>query len=117
MRKLVEDAGGTLSGVFYCPHLPTEGCKCRKPGTGLITAIEDEFQTSAENAFFVGDSIKDLIAAKAGKCVPILVKTGKGNESLQQLPVELPDLIDELLVFENLLSAAKFIIQQEFSTL
>ena len=31
-------AGGSIDGVFVCPHAPDDGCDCRKPAPGLIRA-------------------------------------------------------------------------------
>lgn len=83
--RLVEEAGGSIAGIFYCPHLPAEGCNCRKPGTGLLQAIELELGESASNAYFVGDSLKDLQAAQTYGCQPLLVRTGKGSNTEHQL--------------------------------
>lgn len=84
MCFLVEEAGGHIDGVFFCPHLPEDACDCRKPAIGLLKQIECEFGTSVENAPFVGDSAKDLLAAKLAGCHPVLVKTGKGERTLAQ---------------------------------
>ena len=81
----VEAAGGHIAGIFYCPHLPTEGCSCRKPATGLLSAIETEIGTSPRGCPFVGDSLRDLQAARAFGCDPVLVRTGKGEMTLRQL--------------------------------
>jgi D-glycero-D-manno-heptose 1,7-bisphosphate phosphatase len=85
MCSLVEEAGGQISGVFFCPHVPEDGCDCRKPAIGLLKQIECEFGTSVENAPFVGDSSKDLMAARLAGCIPILVRTGKGERTLAEL--------------------------------
>jgi len=79
MCELVEEQGGVISGVFFCPHGPDDGCECRKPAIGLLQQIESEFGTSVTGAPFVGDSAKDLLAAKLAGCVPVLVLTGKGT--------------------------------------
>jgi len=85
LRRRVEEYGGRIDGIFYCPHLPEEGCGCRKPATGLLQAIEDELQESAQGALFIGDSLKDLQAARAFGCLPVLVTTGKGRRTLASL--------------------------------
>jgi D-glycero-D-manno-heptose 1,7-bisphosphate phosphatase len=82
---LVEEQGGELGAIFYCPHAPEDLCKCRKPLPGLIDALEAEFNTSAQGLYFVGDSLRDLQAAQAKACKPLLVKTGRGLETLEQL--------------------------------
>lgn len=85
MCKLVEEQGGNIAGIFYCPHLPDEGCECRKPGTGLLRAIEAELGESVADSYFVGDSLKDLQAGRAMGCKPVLVLTGKGEKTQRQL--------------------------------
>jgi D-glycero-D-manno-heptose 1,7-bisphosphate phosphatase len=82
MCSVVEEAGGFIDGIFFCPHGPDENCGCRKPKTGLLEAIAEEFDISLEGVPFIGDSLKDVQAAKAAKCFPILVQTGKGNQTL-----------------------------------
>ncbi|WP_235015373.1 D-glycero-beta-D-manno-heptose 1,7-bisphosphate 7-phosphatase [Oceanicoccus sp. KOV_DT_Chl] len=62
MHTLVEKAGGKITGVFYCPHGPDDGCACRKPKAGLINAIEQDLNTSANGAIVIGDSLRDLQA-------------------------------------------------------
>jgi len=83
--SMVEQAGGIIDGIFYCPHLPDEGCSCRKPKTGLLEQIENEFACKLEGCYFVGDSLKDIQAARSFDCNPILVRTGKGLITEQKL--------------------------------
>lgn len=82
MCDLVEAQGGQIAGVFFCPHGPDEGCGCRKPLPGLLRQIECEFGIAVQGTPFVGDSTKDILAAKLTGCVPVLVRTGKGEASI-----------------------------------
>lgn len=113
---LVEENGGELGGIFYCPHHPDDNCKCRKPKPGLLDAIEAEFNTSVEGCYFVGDSLRDLQAALQKACKPLLVRTGNGVRTLAQLAVpafqvESPLVTHEQIqVFDNLAAAADFIL-------
>ncbi len=102
---LVEEAGGTISGIAFCPHLPDAGCECRKPGVGLLTEIEHVFSVALSGEPFVGDSLRDLEAAIAFGCQPILVRTGKGRETEARLISE-PALLGEVKVpvFDDLAS-------------
>ena len=36
MEDAVIDHGGRIKAVYYCPHVPEDGCSCRKPEPGLI---------------------------------------------------------------------------------
>ncbi|OMH39455.1 D-glycero-beta-D-manno-heptose-1,7-bisphosphate 7-phosphatase [Motiliproteus sp. MSK22-1] len=97
MEALVNAAGGHIDGIFFCPHGPDDRCQCRKPSPGLITQIEKHFGQSAEGAFIVGDSKRDLEAGLARGCTPILVRTGKGERTLAKgLDIENVIIVDDL---------------------
>ena len=93
LNNLVESAGGKIEAIYYCPHHPDEHCQCRKPGTGLLSQIEDHSGQSLVGQPFVGDSLTDIQAALAMGCRPILVKTGNGAKTFHMLepPVETYD--------------------------
>lgn len=115
LTELVESAGAELGGIFYCPHGPDDGCKCRKPLPGLIDAIEAEFNTAAVGAPFIGDTLRDLQAGAAKDCKLVLVKTGNGEQTLTQLDAAGPDYSLEgktVEVFANLAAAAHSIIAE-----
>ena len=102
MRKLVEDAGGRIDAIFYCPHLPEDHCQCRKPASGLFKAIAEDFSTSLEGVPVVGDSLRDLKAGLELGCTPILVRTGKGVKSETSLPIANNKLLNRAVVFDDL---------------
>jgi len=83
LRHEVSLAGGKITDIIYCPHAAKDQCLCRKPKTGMLQKIEQDYQINLAQAFFIGDSQSDIDAAKAHGCVPILVKTGKGERTLQ----------------------------------
>jgi D-glycero-D-manno-heptose 1,7-bisphosphate phosphatase len=113
---LVEEKGGELGGIFYCPHHPDDKCKCRKPMPGMLDAIEAEFNTSVESSYFIGDSLRDLQAGVTKGCKPILVKTGNGEKTLAQLAdsdlqTDAPLIsAQQVQVFDDLATAADFIL-------
>jgi len=102
MHGAVQAAGGNITGVFFCPHHPIEGCDCRKPGIGLLLQIAAHFGGSLNDEPFVGDSVKDIQAAKRMGCRPVLVRTGNGEKTLHAMgePIE---------NYNNLLDFAKSI--------
>ncbi len=108
MCSLVENAGGSIDAVFYCPHAPDEGCNCRKPLPGMLNQIEKEFNLSVKNAFFVGDTEKDIDAGLAKHCRPILVRTGKGAATEKLLDLEKMKRIN---IANNLDAAVNFILK------
>ncbi|MDO4998043.1 MAG: D-glycero-beta-D-manno-heptose 1,7-bisphosphate 7-phosphatase [Neisseria sp.] len=110
MHKLVQQAGGQIDGIWFCPHTANDKCSCRKPQAGMILDILDRFNAKAQDTYLVGDSLRDLqaIAAAGGKAV--LVKTGKGEKTLAEHAEEIPD---NTLIFDDLLAFSQFLIQAQ----
>lgn len=100
LRELVEEQGGELGLVVYCPHGPDEGCDCRKPKPGMLLQIAHHYSADLRGIWFVGDSRGDLDAALAVDCQPVLVKTGKGERTLTK------PLPEGTLVFDDLAAVA-----------
>lgn len=107
MHTLVEDAGGHIDALAYCPHLPDAGCQCRKPLPGLLDQLGDTLQLPLEGAWLVGDTAKDLEVALSRKCRPILVLTGKGARTAAALD---PVLRQQCEVLPDLRAAAAHIL-------
>lgn len=113
LTALVEESGGKLEAIFYCPHHPNEDCKCRKPKTGMLDAIEAVFNTSVQSAWFVGDTSKDLQAALTKGCQPCLVRTGHGRET----EAELASFLDatereQVRIFDDLEAAVAALLSE-----
>lgn len=107
MHQLAADKGGQIDAIYICPHTPDDHCECRKPQPGLLNRFAKEHHCSLRDVFFVGDKMADLHAGEAAGAKPILVKTGKGQRTLDKHP----DIIHP--IFENLYDAAKFIISEK----
>lgn len=110
LTDLVMEQGGEIAGIFYCPHTPDENCNCRKPKSGLIDAIERALCMSAKHVPMVGDALRDLEAGLDKRCVPILVKTGKGERTLQTLRADPQHVLTDVAVFDNLAAVADYLI-------
>ena len=109
MKTGVVDVGGIIKDIFYCPHMPTAGCNCRKPAPGLIFQAKEKYDIDLQNSCMVGDSAKDIECAKNAGCgLSVLVKTGNGEKAKQLLSDK--DISPDF-VAENLFDAAKWIIQ------
>ena len=85
MNDMLSTLGGRIDAMFFCPHGPKDECDCRKPKPGLLTEIGDRFQVNLGNVLFVGDNINDVKAARAAGARPVLVRTGKGEQTVRML--------------------------------
>ncbi len=100
----IEKAGGRIDRVYYCTHRKEADCLCRKPKPGLLKQAARKFRFSLKNAYFIGDTARDIFTARAAGCKSILVLTGKEKLANQKNWEAKPDL-----VFKDLLAAAKFL--------
>ena len=83
MHKAVNQLGGRIDAVFFCPHAQDAGCDCRKPKPGMLREIAARFNLALTGVPVIGDSLRDLQAASAAGARPVLVLTGKGEQTLK----------------------------------
>jgi D-glycero-D-manno-heptose 1,7-bisphosphate phosphatase len=82
MTGAVVDHGGNIEAIYYCPHLPEDGCNCRKPEPGLICRAQADYGLDLSETCMIGDSLKDIRCARRAGCGRvILVRTGHGKEA------------------------------------
>ena len=81
MHRAVNQAGGRIEAVFYCPDTDESHSPCRKPNPGMFHAIAERLNVALDQVPCVGDSLRDLQAAAAVGGQPILVLTGKGRKT------------------------------------
>ena len=59
----IKKNGGVIDKIYYCPHLATESCNCRKPNPGLIQQAMIDFpKIKLAQSYLIGDSGTDIIA-------------------------------------------------------
>ena len=85
---------GSISGIFFCPHSPHDLCQCRKPKPGLLEQIANTYKVDFKKTqtFFIGDSLRDLEVADLVGCKPILILTGFGKKTRDELPEKFKDV-------------------------
>ena len=96
-----------LDAFYFCPHLPTDGCRCRKPNTGMIEQATQKFAIDLENSWIIGDKAIDVETGFNAEIKTALVLTGYGEKAVNELERK-PDV-----VAVNLLEAVKSITNYE----
>jgi D-glycero-D-manno-heptose 1,7-bisphosphate phosphatase len=105
MHRAVQNVGGRIDAIFYCPHSADSNCKCRKPKPGMLDRISACFNTDLGGVFAIGDSLRDLQAAISAGAKPVLVLTGKGKFTQAE-----DDIPEGTLVFADLAEAVSHIL-------
>ncbi len=78
-RAELAAVGGHVETIAVCPHHPDDGCRCRKPRPGLLLDVLANTGVAAADALAIGDSARDLVAARAAGVRAWLVRTGNGR--------------------------------------
>ena len=108
MKEAILSGGGKITDIFFCPHLPTDKCECRKPSAGLIFQAQRKYNIDLSKTVMIGDSAKDIeCALNAGCGKALLVKTGKDNEAEHIMKTK---QISADYTADNLYDAAKWIL-------
>lgn len=106
METLLGRKHAWIDALYFCPHHPDRGfagevpelkvdCVCRKPKTGMFDRAVQDWNISLSGSYGVGDSRRDVIAARRMGIVAIGVKTGHGCHDCDAL--ESPDwLVEDL---------------------
>lgn len=68
MRADIEHEGGHIDAIYHCPHDWDEGCACRKPKPGMLLSAQKDFALDLTQTLFIGDDIRDGMAADAAEC-------------------------------------------------
>jgi D-glycero-D-manno-heptose 1,7-bisphosphate phosphatase len=107
MHSMLARVGGRIEAVFFCPHAADSRCACRKPKPGLLLEIGLRYHVDLAGVPVIGDSLRDLQAARAVGAAPILVRTGKGMLTLQT-----GDLPEATRVFDDLAEVARALLAE-----
>ncbi|MEE8456271.1 MAG: HAD-IIIA family hydrolase [Limibaculum sp.] len=106
----VENASGRIDLIVHGPHMPEDGCICRKPEPGLFHDAAERLNVTLTESYFVGDTVGDLGAAQQLGMTFVLVRTGLGVMSLAEQPV-LAGQADWLA--DSITDASQWILERE----
>jgi histidinol-phosphate phosphatase family protein len=92
--------GGYLDAIYVCPHHPKRGfpgeiaalkveCDCRKPNAGMLERAIFEMNIDRDGSFLIGDSVRDVKAARKAGILSVRVCTGEND--LSETIVDTPD--------------------------
>ena len=80
LETLLEKGGGSLDGIFFCPHRPDDRCECRKPKPGLIHQAVDTLGVQTSRSYMIGDKQSDMELAQNIGAIGVLVATNSRSQ-------------------------------------
>jgi len=96
LEGLLEQEEVALDAIYFCPHHPDDGCRCRKPNVGMVERAVTELQLDLRRSYLIGDHARDMQLAKRVGAKAILLTTALVDEqALEMLEAEqaMPDAV------------------------
>jgi len=106
LHRQVAEIGGKIEAIFICPCLPGSNCNCRKPNPGMLVGIAERLHTSLEEVPYIGDSLRDIEAARNAGAQPWLVRTGNGRRTESEL-----EHLDDVRIHDDLARAVEALLE------
>jgi len=94
LQGLLEQEDAALDAIYFCPHHPDNGCRCRKPNVGMVERAVSELQLDLRRSYLIGDHARDIqLATRVGAKAILIATAPVDAQSLERLKVEkaLPD--------------------------
>ena len=80
LGDLLGQQGVVLTGIYVCPHHPDDGCRCRKPETGMIEQACREHDLDRTGLYVVGDRARDVLLGQRVGARTVLVLSGEESQ-------------------------------------
>ena len=64
MVKELKKNGVVISSVYYCPHVDSDNCDCRKPKLKLFYDAVKKYNIDLDSSYAIGDKERDLSIIK-----------------------------------------------------
>ncbi len=99
MLEHIRQKGGEIDAIMICPHTPEDNCDCRKPKPGMFLELAQRLKINLNQVPAIGDSLRDIEAARTANAAPVLVRTGYGLRTIESSNRE---GLADVPVFDNL---------------
>jgi heptosyltransferase II len=96
LQGLLEQENAALDAIYFCPHHPNDGCRCRKPNIGMVERAVSELQLDLRRAYLIGDHARDMqLANRVGAKAILLTPAPVDAQALDRLKAEqaIPDAV------------------------
>ncbi len=80
INRRLKKVGAAIDAFYWCPHLPDDGCDCRKPGAGMVKKAAKDLNIDLSKSMLIGDTDKtDGALARSLKMKYKILKRKKDN--------------------------------------
>lgn len=110
LQAMLLSRGCAFDAVHYCVHLPTDGCGCRKPNTGMVRDAARRFNLDLKRSYSIGDHVNDFKLGQNMGGKGVFVLTGHGRRELKRIKASKGKLAPDA-VAKDFMSGARWIIR------
>ena len=96
MRELLRSEDVWFDALYVCPHIPEDGCACRKPRVGLMRKAAQELSFELSESIVVGDKASDIEMGRQVGALTFLVRTGYGEKFAAEGSLLVDHIVDDL---------------------
>jgi len=116
LQGLLEQEDAALDAIYFCPHHPNDGCRCRKPNVGMVERAVSELELDLRRSYLIGDHARDIqLANRVGAKAILLTAALVDTQALDRLKVEqaMPDAVTKSMaeavdwILEDAVNSAK----------
>lgn len=96
LEGLLEQEDVALDAIYFCPHHPDDGCRCRKPNVGMVERAVSELQLDLRRSYLIGDHARDIqLAKRVGAKAVLLTSALVDEQAWEMLKAEqaMPDVV------------------------
>lgn len=87
---------------YYCTHDDRDHCHCRKPKTGLLDRVVQDFSLNPMRSLMIGDSDRDIEAGRRAHMKTALLMAPYNRQNRSQPDFEIAFLVDAVsLILEE----------------
>jgi len=81
LQGLLAAEDAVVDAIYFCPHHPDDGCRCRKPSTAMVERAASELQLDLTKSYLIGDHARDIQLAKriGAKSVLLVAEPVEGH--------------------------------------
>ncbi|MCW8854292.1 MAG: HAD-IIIA family hydrolase [Gammaproteobacteria bacterium] len=107
LGQSLEQYGGHIDALFFCPHDVKDSSECRKPETGLYAEIEKRFQCNLQDVPVISNTLENIEALKSTGAIPVIVNSADKKTTLTDID---PVLLKRVQIYNDLAEFSEAII-------
>jgi D-glycero-D-manno-heptose 1,7-bisphosphate phosphatase len=90
-QDLLDQHNAKPDAIYYCRHLPTDSCVCRKPAPGLLLRAARDLSIDLRSSWMIGDKQIDITAGRRAGCRTARFQAFRGASAWTELVSQILD--------------------------